>query len=86
MEFIMRKALMIISLTAFVAAAAFAAPRNSDVPATSPTNDEIVILPVDDPSSDSKKYAPSSSITRARVADATSRKKTKNNLNGVYYA
>jgi hypothetical protein len=49
----MRKALMIVSLTAFAAAAAFAAPRNSDVPAT--TNDEVAALPIDDQASDSAK-------------------------------
>jgi len=44
----MRKAIMIASFTAFAAIAAFAAPRNSDVPGISSTNDEVVILPIDE--------------------------------------
>jgi hypothetical protein len=48
MEVIMRKALMIASLTAFAAFAAFAAPRNSDVPAISSADEEIVVNPSDD--------------------------------------
>jgi hypothetical protein len=55
MEFFMHKALMIVSLTAFAVTAAFAAPRNSDVTETSPTNDEVVILPIDDQTPDSAK-------------------------------
>jgi hypothetical protein len=47
-RFIMRKAIMIASLTAFAAVAAFAAPRNSDVPAISSSEEEVVILPIDD--------------------------------------
>jgi hypothetical protein len=65
MEFIMRKALMIVSLTAFIAAAAFAAPRNSDVPETSPTNDEVVILPIDDQASDSAQKVRSLKLNHA---------------------
>jgi hypothetical protein len=44
---------MIVSLSTFAAIAAFAAPRNSDVPVPTPTNDEVVILPIDDQASDS---------------------------------
>ena len=44
----MRKALMIASLTAFAASAAFAAPRNVDAPAISSTEEEIVVNPNDD--------------------------------------
>ncbi len=65
MEFIMRKALMIVSLTAFVAAAAFAAPRNSDVPETSPTSDEVVILPIDDQTPDSAQEVRSHKLNHA---------------------
>lgn len=55
MEFIMRKALMIASLTVFAGAAAFAAPRNSDLPEPTSTNGEVAILPIDDQTSDSAK-------------------------------
>jgi hypothetical protein len=43
MEVIMRKTLMVVSLTALAATAAFAAPRNSEVPAISSTEQEVVV-------------------------------------------
>jgi hypothetical protein len=48
MEVIMRKALMVVSLTALAATAAFAAPRNSEVPAISSTDEEVVVNSNDD--------------------------------------
>jgi hypothetical protein len=65
MEFIMRKALMIVSLTAFAAVAAFAAPRNSDLPETTATNDEVVIVPIDDGASDSPQKVRSLMLNHA---------------------
>lgn len=44
----MRKTLMVVSLTAFAAAGAFAAPRNSEVPAISSTEEVVVVNPNDD--------------------------------------
>lgn len=39
----MRKTLLIASLTAFAVVAAFAAPRNVDVPTTSTTTEEVAV-------------------------------------------
>jgi hypothetical protein len=53
----MRKALMIASLTVFAGAAAFAVPRNSDLPDPTSTTDEVAILPIDDQTTDAAKQA-----------------------------
>lgn len=39
----MRKTLLVASLTAFAVVAAFAAPRNVDVPTTSTTTEEVAV-------------------------------------------
>ncbi len=44
----MRKTLMVVSLTALVATAAFAAPRNSEVPAIDSSEREVVVNTSDD--------------------------------------
>jgi hypothetical protein len=61
----MRKALMIASLTAFAGAAAFADPSNSELPAPTPTSDEVVILPIDDQPSDSAQIVRSLKLNHA---------------------
>jgi hypothetical protein len=49
MEVIMRKTLMVVSLTALSATAAFAAPRTTEVPAIDSTQEEVIVVnPNDD--------------------------------------
>jgi len=48
MEVNMLKTLMIVSLTAFAAVAAIAAPRNVDIPVAPSPNEEVAVNPSDD--------------------------------------